>query len=108
MSFYDPKDLVVGNLYRLTEFVEGKEVSSGDYFLVSTEEYQGGRFPALGFGKVQTRKADLFLTEAHAQFGDNIWRHSFNQQGKWLVYSPAGAMTWNHSYVTVEDPKKEA
>jgi hypothetical protein len=34
-SFFKPEDLCIGNSYKLTEFVEDKEVSSGDYFLVS-------------------------------------------------------------------------
>jgi hypothetical protein len=102
-SFFKPEDLCIGNSYKLTEFVEDKEVSSGDYFLVSVMPSKKERYPTLGFSTSQSREADVFLVQAHAQFGDPTWRRAFMQGNRWEVYCPAGARTWNHSWVEVRN-----
>ena len=66
MSFCDVKDLQIGNLYKLAEIVENKEVSSGDYFLVLINKSREERFPILGFSKAKKNKngtVDVFLKE---------------------------------------------
>lgn len=102
MSFYEPKDLSAGDRYKLTEIVEGTKVSAGDYFLVSIDESEKKRFPAIGFSKVKNGKAEIFLIEAHAQFGSSTWRRAFRHDNHWEIYFPAGGITWNFSYVIVE------
>lgn len=110
MSFFEPKDLCIGELYRLTEFVDGKEVvatGNPNYFLVLMEENRRDpRFPILGFHRVKEYKAEVLLVQAHAQFGSPTWRRAF-RKGKGLeVYWPLGTMTWNHSWVVVEKVSK--
>ena len=104
MAFYEPKDLIIDNCYKLTEFVENQKISAGEYLLVSVEdESQKMSFPILGFSKAKNRKADVFLKEAHAQFDSPTWRHAFRHDNRWDIYCPAGAITWNHSYVIISD-----
>lgn len=106
MSFFEPKDLCVGELYRLREFVDQKEVvASGNpnYFLVLMEENRRDlRFPILGFHHVKECKAEVLLVQAHAQFGSPTWRRAFRREKGLEIYCPIGAMTWNHSWVEIE------
>lgn len=106
MSFYEPKDLCIGTLYKLTEIVEGIKVSAGDHFLVSMDMSSKMMYPVLGFSKINHNKgskaAEVFLIEAHAQFGSPTWRRAFRRDNYWEVYWPAGGRTWNHSRVVVE------
>ena len=103
MSFYEPEKLCIGKRYKLTETVENQEVSSGNYFLVSVESCRTENSPVLGFSKSHKSKAEVFLVEAHAQFGDNAWRRAFGQSNHWEIYWPAGGIGWNQSSVRVED-----
>lgn len=105
MSFLDPKakDLVVGKQYRLTEIVEDQTVSSGNYYLHSVEQIPENVYPILGFLKSTTqKKPDVFLIQAHAQFGSPTWRRAFRVDGQWELYWPAGGRTWNWSFVRIE------
>ena len=102
MPFYEPKDFRIDELYKLTETVEGKEVSSGNYFLVSVDESPRERFPIPGFSSAQGGEATVFLVQAHAQFGGNTWRRAFKVNNCWEIYWPAGGRTWNYSWVDVE------
>jgi hypothetical protein len=102
-SFFEPQELCIGNSYKLTEFVEEKEVSSGGYFLISITPSKREGFPTLGFSTSPNRGAEVFLIEAHAQFGNRTWRRAFMQGNRWEVYWPAGAGTWNHSWVEVRN-----
>lgn len=102
MPFFRPENFCVGESYRLTEVIESREVSSGKYFLVQVGSIPKATFPALGFAKTKNSRVEIFLVEAHAQFGDHTWRRAFKRGELWEVYSPAGATTWNRSYVLVE------
>jgi hypothetical protein len=67
------------------------------------EKCLGTKYPVvLGFSKVKDGKSNVFLIEAHAQFGDDTWRRALKHDGKWEIYWPAGGDTWNHSCVIVE------
>ncbi|OGZ44002.1 MAG: hypothetical protein A3J55_01050 [Candidatus Ryanbacteria bacterium RIFCSPHIGHO2_02_FULL_45_17b] len=109
MSFIEPKDFVVGEQYKLTEFVENQLVSSGYYYLHSIEPIPKSLNPALGFVKNGlVEKSDVCLVEAHAQFGGPCWRRAFKVDGQWELYWPAGGRTWGWSCVVVEKiPKTE-
>jgi len=104
MPFLHPKDMQVLQMYKLTEVVEGQEVSSGIYFLVLVEESDRKEFPLLGFSKSiqKNQKAEIWLSVAWAQFGDPTWRRTFKCNSQLEVYWPAGGRTWNWSYVEVE------
>ncbi|TSC62315.1 MAG: hypothetical protein G01um101448_283 [Parcubacteria group bacterium Gr01-1014_48] len=100
MSFFRPEDLCVGERYRLTEVIEGREVSFGEYVLVYIEIVPKMNPPVLGFARAKDSGAQIFLVK---MYGDSTWRRAFKQsQGLWEVYSPIGAVFWNRSYVLVE------
>lgn len=104
MSFYEPKDLRIGDLYKLTEFAEGIKVSSGNCTLVSMDQSPRDLYPILGFVKGDARrKAEVFLRQAHHGFGgDPTWRRAFRVDNHWEVYWPVGGATWLLSWVEVE------
>ncbi len=105
MSFCEPKDLLIGERYKLTEFIEGIQVGSDYYFLISLENNQKNtRYPIPGFSRVNDAvEPSVFLKEAHAQFGDPTWRHAHKCIRGWDIYDgPIGSRTWNHSLVEVE------
>lgn len=104
MPFIEPKDLRVGAMYKLTEFVECKPVSSGDYLLVLMEKDDGfrdPRYPRLGFARVKDIPPQVYLSQAHPQFGDPTWRHALKTDKGWSLFWPIGATTWNHSWVEI-------
>lgn len=102
MSFLYPKDLILNNLYKLTEFVENKEISTGRYYLVSiNSQSRDFNYPVLGFSITKSGKPSVFLMEAHPQFADPTWRRAFGNGKSWQAYWPIGASTWNHSWVTI-------
>ena len=102
MAVYQKKDLCIGNRYKLAEFIEGNEVSSGNYFLVSFNDSGKEDYPILGFSKSKDGKVTVFLKEGHAQFGDPTWRRAFKNGSTWDIYEgPVGSITWNFSYVKV-------
>ncbi len=114
------KDLCLGDLYKLTEFVEGQEVSTGDFFLVSLEncseeipsmDYSSEEpketvetiyYPVLGFTKIKTDPAHIFLREGQVAWGDRAWRRTFHVNNYWEMYWPAGGKTWYFSSVKIE------
>lgn len=109
-EFYPAKSLELGKQYLLTEYVEGKRVTSGAYYLVLVDG-EAEHDPPLGFAKSPAQvfkkprppKVDLYLKQAHCAFGSRTWRHAFKGERGWELYWPAGGETWNFSYVTVED-----
>lgn len=102
MSFCDIENLKIGEQYKLTETVENHVIGSKNYFLVSIQENKKSNYPVLGFAETRDGEADIFLTEAHAQFGEPTWRRSFECHNYWEIYKPIGSRTWNWSHVTVE------
>jgi hypothetical protein len=107
MSFFKPEDLVLTKPYKLTEFVDGQKISGGNnsYTLMEkdTEARPGSKYPVLRFRQGNHPDGDVFLTEAHAQFGDPTWRRTFSDGNRLTVYHPIGAQTWINSRVEIEE-----
>lgn len=104
MPFCGSEDLVLGEAYTLTEYIENIEVGKDKYFLISLEYDSGNEYPIPGFSRVpDAKRPSVFLKEAHAQFGDPTWRHAHKCKNGFAVYEgPVGSHTWNHSWVEVE------
>ena len=107
MPFCGPKDLVIGESYKLTEFISGIEVGKDKYFLISLEpdpNYPDSIYPIPGFSRViDAREPAVFLKQAYPQFGDPTWRHAHKCLRGFSIYEgPIGRRTWNQSWVEVE------
>ena len=106
MSFYSVQQLVPGKTYKLTEFIQQKEISYGYFALIGIEGGPHYKLALLCFCNAITynsnSKAEVFLKEAHAQFGDPTWRRVFIHN-KWTRYQPLGSQTWVWSWVEIKD-----
>lgn len=108
MPFMKPEELQVGECYVLQEFIDSKDFTPKQYYLVGKEsDPKDTRFPILLFSRGKGLKPDVFFKQGRAQFGDPTWRRAFKGSTGYEIYDgPLGTQTWNWSWVEIQPVAK--